>query len=515
MNIDVFISHSSKDANIAKAICNTLESNGIRVWIAPRDIMPGSDWAESINNAIESSKAMVLVFSEYSNDSVQVAKELNLAVNNKLIILPFKIDETAPTGSMKYYLSDTHWLDAINGDMKDEIEKLKDVLISFLPSKPNIFSNKPIESADATHSSKETLIEERRTNISEFGTGEITEEILIANTSSEEDEKTRSAFDETNQQAKIDVIPYEEVSDKAEFSDKEENQKRNKKFKSIGIWIAVIAIVLTCLSAIALIVNDKNNQSEVVVLNNIIALIEIKDENDAVILDNNSIVSFEKHYDEELGYYILLGLSSDGQTKFSNYTSANVGKQSKIYINKELILAPMVTEELNTTEIIISGDYSEEQIDEIIENLHTEYNADEKQASATEEPVEDKNVENQKNSTSAKTTSENITTQQKCNICGSTSHTKHPTCSVCGSTSHTSHPTCAICGSTSHVNHPTCPVCGSTSHTSHPTCPVCGSTSHTSHPQENQQATSCPVCGSKYHSEHPTSDAPSINKDFD
>lgn len=135
MNIDVFISHSSKDAKIANAICNTLEANNIRCWLAPRDIRPGSDWAESINNAIESSKSLVLVFSENSNNSTQVAKELNLAINNKLIVLPFKIDDSTPTGSMKYYLSDTHWLDAINGDIKDEIENLKDVLISVLPKK--------------------------------------------------------------------------------------------------------------------------------------------------------------------------------------------------------------------------------------------------------------------------------------------------------------------------------------------------------------------------------------------
>lgn len=51
---------------------------------------------------------------------------------------------------------------------------------------------------------------------------------------------------------------------------------------------------------------------------------------------------------------------------------------------------------------------------------------------------------------------------------------------------------CSVCGSTSHTSHPTCPTCGSTAHTKHPTCPVCGSTSHTSHPielpKENTQA---------------------------
>lgn len=150
MNIDVFISHSSKDAKIANAICNTLEANNMRCWLAPRDIRPGSDWAESINNAIENSKVMVLVFSENSNNSAQVAKELNLAINNKLVVLPFKIDDSTPTGSMKYYLSDTHWLDAINGDIKDEIKNLTDVLISVLSHTTPDTKNKDNTTSDQT-----------------------------------------------------------------------------------------------------------------------------------------------------------------------------------------------------------------------------------------------------------------------------------------------------------------------------------------------------------------------------
>ena len=43
-------------------------------------------------------------------------------------MLPCKIDESNPTGSMKYYLSDTHWLDAVNGDISKNIGVLKDLI---------------------------------------------------------------------------------------------------------------------------------------------------------------------------------------------------------------------------------------------------------------------------------------------------------------------------------------------------------------------------------------------------
>ena len=36
---DVFISHSTSNRPVANAVCASLESAGIRCWIAPRDVM--------------------------------------------------------------------------------------------------------------------------------------------------------------------------------------------------------------------------------------------------------------------------------------------------------------------------------------------------------------------------------------------------------------------------------------------------------------------------------------------
>ncbi len=93
---DVFISYSNKDKPIADAICTNLEVAGIRCWIAPRDIAPGLDWPTAISNAISASRVMVLIFSANSNSSNEVSRELILAANNNLIIIPFKIDNITP-----------------------------------------------------------------------------------------------------------------------------------------------------------------------------------------------------------------------------------------------------------------------------------------------------------------------------------------------------------------------------------------------------------------------------------
>jgi hypothetical protein len=129
---DVFISYSHKDKAIADAICSNLETAGVRCWIAPRDIAPGLDWPAAISNAIAASRMMVLVFSTSSNSSNDVSRELILAANNNLIIIPFKIDNIAPEPGKQYYLARTHWLDAMNPPTQAQIDKLVGYVKSFM-----------------------------------------------------------------------------------------------------------------------------------------------------------------------------------------------------------------------------------------------------------------------------------------------------------------------------------------------------------------------------------------------
>ena len=69
-----------------------LEAEGIRCWVAPRDITPGTSWGEAIVDAISGSKAMALVLSSNSNASRQVIREVERAVANGVVIVPFRIE---------------------------------------------------------------------------------------------------------------------------------------------------------------------------------------------------------------------------------------------------------------------------------------------------------------------------------------------------------------------------------------------------------------------------------------
>lgn len=138
---DVFVSHSSKDKPVADAVVAGLEAAGIRCWCAPRDIAPGATWGEAINTAIEGSRFMVIVLSGNANRSNHVVREVERAVANNVIIIPFRIEDITPTGAMAYFLSSEHWLDALSPPLKKHIQELVDTIQRFMdgrepPPKP-------------------------------------------------------------------------------------------------------------------------------------------------------------------------------------------------------------------------------------------------------------------------------------------------------------------------------------------------------------------------------------------
>ncbi len=124
MNPLTFLSYSSKDKLIADAICSRLENQGIRCWIAPRDVKPGTDYSNQIADALESATTMVMVFSSESNNSRHVKSEIDRAFSLGKIIIPFRVENVELDKGLAYYLAKTHWLDAVTRPLEQHIDKL-------------------------------------------------------------------------------------------------------------------------------------------------------------------------------------------------------------------------------------------------------------------------------------------------------------------------------------------------------------------------------------------------------
>jgi Flp pilus assembly protein TadD len=129
---DIFICHAHQDHTVANAVCATLEAHGIRCWIAPRDILPGSDWGEAIIDAIQGAKALVLVFSSNSNESDQVKREVERAVHQGIAMVPFRIEDILPNKTLEYFISTQHWLDALTPPLEDHLNHLAETITVLL-----------------------------------------------------------------------------------------------------------------------------------------------------------------------------------------------------------------------------------------------------------------------------------------------------------------------------------------------------------------------------------------------
>ncbi len=136
MEHDVFISYSSKNFSLTETICNRLEDAGIKCWMAPRDIPPGSSYAEEIPPAIKAAKVFLLVFSQFANQSEYVLKELSTAIDSKKTVIPFLIENTEMSEGFKFLFQHCQW---ITGYPKPEekIDDLKNEIKQLLYAKPS------------------------------------------------------------------------------------------------------------------------------------------------------------------------------------------------------------------------------------------------------------------------------------------------------------------------------------------------------------------------------------------
>ena len=126
---DLFISHSTKNKDIADYLVKKIEERGYKCFIAPRDINPASEYPVELENGIIKSLAFLLIFSHDADVSRHVRTEIDIAFSINKTIIPFRIENILPSKSLAYYLRLPQWLDAfpqiLDVHLEEIIKKIK------------------------------------------------------------------------------------------------------------------------------------------------------------------------------------------------------------------------------------------------------------------------------------------------------------------------------------------------------------------------------------------------------
>jgi hypothetical protein len=109
---DIFICYSSQDEDKARGVLTRLEARGFKCWISSRDVAPGRNYQEDIVRAIEEAKVILFLFSEASNKTSEVKKELSLASSFGISVIPLRLSPVKPNGALQYELATRQWIDA-------------------------------------------------------------------------------------------------------------------------------------------------------------------------------------------------------------------------------------------------------------------------------------------------------------------------------------------------------------------------------------------------------------------
>jgi formylglycine-generating enzyme required for sulfatase activity len=130
---DVFISHSHDDRETVEAIRQALEARNIACWIAPRDIQVADrDYAGTISDAVCASRALVLVLSTHSIRSEMVKKEVYVADEQHIRIVPFRIEKVTLNSALKLLLSGMQYQDATTPPLAQHLGRLCDAVANIV-----------------------------------------------------------------------------------------------------------------------------------------------------------------------------------------------------------------------------------------------------------------------------------------------------------------------------------------------------------------------------------------------
>jgi len=109
MHHDIFLSYSHTDQEIADRFIQIGSSRGLSVWY-DKLILGGQDWRGAIVEALSQSTIMLIFFSDATNKSAQLIKELAIADRLGKLVMPVLVEDIEPSGAYLYEMATRNWI---------------------------------------------------------------------------------------------------------------------------------------------------------------------------------------------------------------------------------------------------------------------------------------------------------------------------------------------------------------------------------------------------------------------
>lgn len=127
-NLDTFVSYSHHNAEAVLPIIESIEADGITVWIDRDELRVGQNWAGQIVRAIKAADRFCLMCSAQAFESDHVRREVYLADKYGKTMVPVRLDDSEMPEDIEYFLIGRQWVDMFSVDEKERSQALKAIL---------------------------------------------------------------------------------------------------------------------------------------------------------------------------------------------------------------------------------------------------------------------------------------------------------------------------------------------------------------------------------------------------
>lgn len=130
---EIFVAYAKEDKVIAKKLVSKLQTDGYSCSIIPRDI-PANN-AEELKKTISESRIFVLLLSQSAEKIDELYKQLEIAVDESIPVIPFKVAATSNNLGLKHMLHTLEWVDAHGDGFGDAYDVLKEIILEIYGGK--------------------------------------------------------------------------------------------------------------------------------------------------------------------------------------------------------------------------------------------------------------------------------------------------------------------------------------------------------------------------------------------